>query len=151
MINTNYIVTEKGKQVQEFTDVNMAMDFIFMEMATKGNSLNDYKIIDASTMKKEQTATESVKGTPESFGVQMTIFDFPGCECECEKDEGEGIVSEEEKVEVRFALDARAVKSAVEALFNVIADHDLSYSIADGEICISLEDIITDNVKVVEK
>lgn len=151
MINTNYIVTEKGKAVQEFTDVNMAMDFIFMEMATKGKSLNDYKIIDASTKKKENTATESVKETPreEVIGVQMSIFDFP--ECKCEVDEGDGVTPEEDKVEVRFALDARAVKSAIDALLNVIADHDLSYSISDGEICISLEDIITDNVKVVEK
>lgn len=150
MIKPNYIVTEKGKAVQEFKDVNEAMDFIFMEMATKGKSLNDYKIIDASTATKEEKK-EEVKGTPEAFGVQMTIFDFPGCECECEKDEGEGVVPEEDKVEVRFALDARAVKSAVDALLNVIADHNLSYSIDGGELHISLEDIITDNVKVVEK
>ena len=74
------------------------------------------------------------KGKP--ISVQISIFDMP--EMKEKKD----------SIEVKAVLDSDKVKAAVEDLFDVIAKHNLTACVNDDEICISLVDIITDNLTI---
>lgn len=75
------------------------------------------------------------KGKP--IGVQISIFDLPGME---EK--------KDESVTVKATLNADKVKEAVEDIMNVVTKHKLTAYIDDDNICISLVDIITDNLTI---